>query len=59
MMDASLYIVFVSSVICTTGVADVQYCSKYHYEAQTLERIIMAGFSIGVLKKEDHVIKMK
>ena len=57
MMDVSLYIVFVGLLICRAGVADEQHCSKYHYEAQTLERIIMAEFSIGDVKKEVKVIK--
>ena len=33
-------------------IAEEQHCSRFHYEAQTLERIIKAEFTIADMKNE-------
>ncbi|XP_053402042.1 uncharacterized protein LOC128545974 [Mercenaria mercenaria] len=51
-MGLSLQIYFLFGMVCKVAIGDEQHCSKYHYEAQTLERIIRAEISLETVKND-------
>ncbi|XP_045192193.1 uncharacterized protein LOC123548746 [Mercenaria mercenaria] len=56
-MGLSLQIYFLFGMVCKVAIGDEQHCSKYHYEAQTLERIIRAEISLETVKNDIQHIK--
>ncbi|XP_060566363.1 sushi, von Willebrand factor type A, EGF and pentraxin domain-containing protein 1-like isoform X2 [Ruditapes philippinarum] len=56
-MCARLIILYVLIFSCKGEIGDELHCSKYHYETQTLERIIKAEISINGFKNDFHQIK--
>jgi uncharacterized protein YbcV (DUF1398 family) len=56
-MCTRLINLIVNILFCKAEIGDEHHCSRYHYEAQTLERIINAEISLNGLKKDFHEVK--
>jgi hypothetical protein len=51
--------IFVICALFGNVLGEEQQCSRYHYEAQTLERVIKAEFTIAELKNKIDVYQSK